>query len=435
MRAHSIKKTAKSFFTILLATLILITSSGLHFGSAPNNSANISHAASGLTYTVKTGAPAYCGDGAYVTGYSGASKQVTIPAELDNQPVVSVELVAQKLNALDVSACKNLKALYCSDNTIETLDLKGLNNLKSVYCDNNRLKALTLEGCTNLENISCDKNKLTNLDASPCANLQTLSCSENEISALDVSGLAQLKTLFCPVNKLTDIDISTLTNLSTFFCFNNNIPDGPTLNALIAKFGPNNVLPQASRPTIYTITLDANGGTVTPTTINRADTNESAGTFGTLPTPTRPNHTFDGWWTGGNPATRITANTKVYNTWIENQTADFSVRIYAHWKPDPKSPDTPKPVVTPPRNKTVLKFIAPSKKTIKRGQRVSMKLTNSKNAIIKSISISKKGKKLIKVKKGKTKITINGRNKTGTTKIRITLKTNHKKSIRIKVKA
>ena len=70
----------------------------------------------------------------------------------------------------------------------------------------------------------------------------------------------------------------------------------------------------------YTITFDANGGEVTPTskTIN-------AGTqIGDLPTPTRENYIFDGWYTDSEAGTKIetttipTGNDTYYAHWIEN---------------------------------------------------------------------------------------------------------------------
>lgn len=69
----------------------------------------------------------------------------------------------------------------------------------------------------------------------------------------------------------------------------------------------------------YTITFNANGGTVdaAPMTV----TFDSA--IGTLPTPTRPNYKFDGWYTGATDGNKYTSNIK-YN--IADDTT-----FYAHW--------------------------------------------------------------------------------------------------------
>lgn len=72
----------------------------------------------------------------------------------------------------------------------------------------------------------------------------------------------------------------------------------------------------AEAPT-HTVTFDANGGSVTPTS---AETGTD-GKLATLPTPTRSGYSFDGWYTMKEGGTEITAE-KVY-------TADTA--IYAHW--------------------------------------------------------------------------------------------------------
>lgn len=70
----------------------------------------------------------------------------------------------------------------------------------------------------------------------------------------------------------------------------------------------------------FTITFDANGGTVTPDKV----TANKDGKLSTLPTPTRLGYTFDGWFTsasGGNKITTdyvFTSDTTVYAHWIKN---------------------------------------------------------------------------------------------------------------------
>lgn len=76
----------------------------------------------------------------------------------------------------------------------------------------------------------------------------------------------------------------------------------------------------------YTITLDANGGTVTTTTVST----DADGTPTSLPIPSWEGHTFDGWYTQATDGEPVTEST----TFTENTT------IYAHWK----APDSPNPV-------------------------------------------------------------------------------------------
>jgi uncharacterized protein (TIGR02145 family)/uncharacterized repeat protein (TIGR02543 family) len=68
----------------------------------------------------------------------------------------------------------------------------------------------------------------------------------------------------------------------------------------------------------YTITLDANGGTVTPA----SGTTTAHGTLSSLPTPTRSGYTFAGWFSALTNGEAVTEHTIFYT--------DFT--IYAHWK-------------------------------------------------------------------------------------------------------
>jgi uncharacterized protein (TIGR02145 family)/uncharacterized repeat protein (TIGR02543 family) len=69
--------------------------------------------------------------------------------------------------------------------------------------------------------------------------------------------------------------------------------------------------------TIYTVTFNANSGTVSPT----SGTTGADGKLASLPTPTRNDHTFSGWYTEATGGTQITTNT----IFRENTT------IYAQW--------------------------------------------------------------------------------------------------------
>ena len=74
----------------------------------------------------------------------------------------------------------------------------------------------------------------------------------------------------------------------------------------------------------YTITFDANGGTVSPSTLKVI----YGSTYGTLPTPTRKGFNFEGWYTTASGGTKIESTTKVNIT--SNRT------LYAHWTNDSK---------------------------------------------------------------------------------------------------
>lgn len=69
----------------------------------------------------------------------------------------------------------------------------------------------------------------------------------------------------------------------------------------------------------YTLTYNANGGTVSPSSKEIL----YDGAYGTLPTPTREGYAFDGWYTASSGGTQVTSST------VHKSTSD--VTIYAHW--------------------------------------------------------------------------------------------------------
>lgn len=72
----------------------------------------------------------------------------------------------------------------------------------------------------------------------------------------------------------------------------------------------------------YTVTFDANEGTVTP----ESKTVTYDGTYGELPTPTRSGYKFLGWFTDLTGTAKVTANNKVSITAAQT--------LYAHWSED-----------------------------------------------------------------------------------------------------
>ncbi len=89
-------------------------------------------------------------------------------------------------------------------------------------------------------------------------------------------------------------------------------------HTLIAKWNANQ----------YTVTFNANGGSVSPA--NKKVTYD--GTYGELPTPTRAGYTFKGWFTASTGGTQITAETQVttasdheiYAQWVKNPIVTFN---------------------------------------------------------------------------------------------------------------
>ena len=82
----------------------------------------------------------------------------------------------------------------------------------------------------------------------------------------------------------------------------------------------------------YTITFNANGGTVNPTSAKTGDD----GKLASLPTPTRSGYTFDGWFTAATGGTAVT----VSNVYSANAT------IYARWTAEPVNPSATSYTIT-----------------------------------------------------------------------------------------
>ena len=70
---------------------------------------------------------------------------------------------------------------------------------------------------------------------------------------------------------------------------------------------------------VYTVTLNPNGGTVSPNNITVTYGQQ----YGTIPTPTRTGYTFGGWYTSSTGGTEVTSTT------VCSTNSDHT--IYAHW--------------------------------------------------------------------------------------------------------
>ena len=109
------------------------------------------------------------------------------------------------------------------------------------------------------------------------------------------------------------------------------VPATATNQTLYANWTP--ITPPPPVYTTITITLNPDGGAVSPTTTTATQNSP----YGTLPTPTRDGYTFGGWWTSANgTGTQIIATTTVPAN-ATNQT------LYAKWTENvtPPPPDTP----------------------------------------------------------------------------------------------
>ena len=85
--------------------------------------------------------------------------------------------------------------------------------------------------------------------------------------------------------------------------------------------------------TKYTLTYNANGGTVSPTSKQLA----GGEAYGSLPTPSRSGYTFNGWYTSATGGTQVSSTTKmgysnttIYAHWTQNQVTKYTLTYNAN---------------------------------------------------------------------------------------------------------
>lgn len=124
---------------------------------------------------------------------------------------------------LNVSACVNLKHLYCGHKQLTTLDITNCTNLVYLDCSDNFLTTLDISNKINLKHLDCSYNQLSNLDVTNLTNLKNLILYNNQITTLNTSNLVNLQNLNLNSNQVSYLDTSNLTNILQLQCFNNNL--------------------------------------------------------------------------------------------------------------------------------------------------------------------------------------------------------------------
>ncbi len=137
--------------------------------------------------------------------------------------LTSLDCSSNKLTSLDVSECVALTTLLCNNNELTSLDVSQNMKLTMLRCWVNQLISLNVNGCRELSTLQCSNNKLTNLDASGCAKLTRLECNENQLTSLDLNGCTALESLRCSENQLTSFDVSGCRALTLLYCGNNQL--------------------------------------------------------------------------------------------------------------------------------------------------------------------------------------------------------------------
>lgn len=107
-----------------------------------------------------------------------------------------------------------------------------------------------------------------------------------------------------------------LSDGSIRYCAKLNFSEGQRSRWVIFT---NSMTVEDCRNPTYTVTLNANGGNVSPSTI----TVEKGSTYGNLPKPARSSYAFEGWYTAAGGGTQVDA------TYGLSINADHT--LYAHW--------------------------------------------------------------------------------------------------------
>ena len=146
-----------------------------------------------------------------------------------------------RLTQLDLSQNRMLRRVRCAGNRLTgSLDLGhtrldylechenfGLTqvvvpaSVTYINCSANRIEMLDLSACRQLKMVNCSGNALTELDVTSSRELAILRCAGNRLTELDLTGLSEIWTLECYNNRLTDLDVSGNPTLRFIDCRGN----------------------------------------------------------------------------------------------------------------------------------------------------------------------------------------------------------------------
>ncbi|WP_411914796.1 leucine-rich repeat domain-containing protein [Porphyromonas miyakawae] len=146
--------------------------------------------------------------------------------ELDLSKSGQLQLLRAWLNQftnLDLSNCTELQKLYCQQNKLTSLDVTKNTKLTYLWCQVNQISSLDVTHCPLLLGLQCGGNKLSSLDVSKCPNLWNLYCEENQLAGLDVTKNKALKHLWCSDNPISSLDISACKKMEQLYCYNNQL--------------------------------------------------------------------------------------------------------------------------------------------------------------------------------------------------------------------
>ena len=248
-------------------------------------------------------------------------------------------LTTLDLSNFDTSKVTNMSFMFQWCSALTELDLSSFDTslvtyMSSMFAGCNSLMSITFgdafvtsnvtdmsgmfhscSALTTLDLSSFDTSKVTNMSSMfyNCIALTTL-----DLSSFDTSLVTSATDFLTDCSALTTIHTPktvgsvalSLPSTNSFY----TVEDTPVLCPSITSEFANKTIAKG-----ITVTLNANGGSVSPTTkiVFKGQT------YGTLPTPTRTGHTFDGWYTSASGGEKVTSSTTVTNASVHT--------LYAHW--------------------------------------------------------------------------------------------------------
>ena len=129
---------------------------------------------------------------------------------------ISEKYDVDKDNVLSTAEQEKITALVIPKQGLKSLEgVEKLCSLERLVCSGNSLSSLSLSS-TSLTYLDVLGNQMTSLDMTGCKNLEILRCSNNQLTDLNLEGLARLTFVECKNNQLTNINLSECSGLERF---------------------------------------------------------------------------------------------------------------------------------------------------------------------------------------------------------------------------
>ena len=302
----------------------------------------------------------------YIIGKKAGTATITAYLKTDNsikdECVVTVESVESNIEVSNIKLNKNSMNINVGDSSILTYTVSPNNaNIKKVYWSSSNKNIVTVDkngkvvgvkegtatitirtenGTTNSCTVTVSKKQSStpSKTSSPTvtftltynANGGMVSPKSKELNQGSEYGSFPTPTRngYTFTGWYTSSDGKTKVNSSTKIYGNTTIYAGWKQNSS----------GESTTITTYTLTYNANGGSVSPTSKKL----EKGSVYGSLPTPTRSGYTFLGWYTSSSGGTKVSSDVKIYD----------NTTIYAHWSKNSSS-STPSTPSTPSANTKV----------------------------------------------------------------------------------